>query len=291
MATRVTRTVAQYLADHNDDAAAALNAAVTDVNRESNASYTARQLRRAIGPVLEAAGLDLDADTFADDLRAFVEAASTAAQSLDEAQDDLAFLAGLLTSVGFEFDEDMDDEDMQAQAEAIAGRLDRADDADQYELEASYRDAADAHGFDHGKLMQVLGEAVPELARVTAPDGSVTEQWGIFDENEEFTPLTDYVADWVPALARAADAEPDATATSNTSTAFGQHQAAAPVVTRAGQVPAATAVPAAPRIHVGGTPAATSNTAQGPFASVQAKTASAPVSPFGAAPITRGTGE
>lgn len=136
------KTPAQYLADHNDDAQAALAAAAADVAQRESENATARSFRRIFEPLLR----ELDIPSTAEGAEQLMEALSQDDNSEEFAAlvEVVESLTGVLEDLGIDFD--VSEEELQAQLDALpevfSSALETADEFEAYQAQAELQELA-----------------------------------------------------------------------------------------------------------------------------------------------------
>jgi len=171
----LAKSVAEYLAAHDGDATAALNAAQRDVVQREGQNSGARAFQRAYTKLVEALKLPVapeDADAASD-------AAQAAYRTLSEAGVTNEQLTAALKKAG------LDPSKVAEQVAELRTQAAAAAEGAQLKRELAYRDAADALGYDAGRLTKILrdeqGLPVKRSVKVTGEDGQEkeVETWGI----------------------------------------------------------------------------------------------------------------
>lgn len=171
----LARSVQEYLDANNGDAAAALTAAQRDVAQREGQNSSARAFQRAYTKLVETLKLPASPD----DVDAASDAALTAVRSMTEAGTSSSQITKALSKLG------LDPAKLEEQITALKAQAEQGADGIKLRRELAYRDAADALGYDAGKLTKILrdeqGLPVKRTSKVTAEDGteSETETWGI----------------------------------------------------------------------------------------------------------------
>lgn len=205
----MAKNFAQYMAENENDAEAALKAAIADVGRRENQNSAARAFKRAYSSLIESLKLpvdvDTDSETEAQTLAArAVEQISNPAPATDgdaaEAQETIDILRELLGEYAERTGIDPDDilsalealpenATEQQQQDAIAGAFQPLTTLKQDAYEGQLTLMAQAVNKDREALREVLDGKPVELRKVTQ-DGQETEVWGIA-QGDEFKPLTE----------------------------------------------------------------------------------------------------
>ena len=171
----LAKSVQDYLDAHDGDASKALATAQRDVAHREGQNSSARSFQRAYTKLVET----LKLPTSPDDAEAASDAALAAAKAMSEAGASSAQMSKALSKLG------LDPAKLEEQIGALKTEAEQGAEGVKLRRELAYRDAADALGYDAGKLVKVLrdeqGLPIKRTVKTTAEDGteSETETWGI----------------------------------------------------------------------------------------------------------------
>ncbi len=171
----LAKSTQDYLDAHDGDAQKALAAAQRDVAHREGQNSSARSFQRAYTKLVETLKLPVSPD----DTDAASDAALSAVRNMGEAGASSAQIGKALSKLG------LDPAKLEEQIGALRTQAEQGAEGVKLRRELAYRDAADALGYDAGKLVKVLrdeqGLPVKRSVKTTAEDGkeSETETWGI----------------------------------------------------------------------------------------------------------------
>lgn len=208
----LAKSTQEYLDAHDGDAQKALAAAQRDVAHREGQNSSARSFQRAYTKLVET----LKLPTSPDDTDAASDAALSAVKAMGEAGASSAQISKALGKLG------LDPSRLEEQVGALKTQAEQGAEGVKLRRELAYRDAADALGYDAGRLVKVLrdeqGLPVKRSVKTTAEDGteSETETWGIpsvdaAGKETSFTALTAHpdVRGFEAALKKVSDQQPD----------------------------------------------------------------------------------
>ncbi|GGR31408.1 hypothetical protein [Deinococcus ruber] len=171
----LAKTVQEYLDAHDGDAQKALAAAQRDVAHREGQNSAARGFQRAYTKLVEALKLPVNPD----DDAAASDAALAAIKGMSDAGASQTQINKVLTKLG------LDPSKLEEQITALKTEAAQGAEGVKLKRELAYRDAADALGYDAGKLTKILRDeqSLPVKRSVTvkneAGEDSTNEVWGI----------------------------------------------------------------------------------------------------------------
>jgi len=181
------KSVAEYLSEAGDDKDRALENARRDVLSREGQNSKARAFQRSYGKLVEKLKLPSEPE----DPEAAAESALEALKAFESAGASSAQITAILSKLG------LDPTQLEAQVGALKTQAASGGEALKLKRELAFRDAADALGYDAGRLSKVLRDEIglPEKRTVKVTENGAElerEVWGIPGENSAFTPLTDH---------------------------------------------------------------------------------------------------
>ena len=168
------KSVQAYLDENNGDASAALTAAQRDITQREGQNSGARAFQRAYTKLVET----LKLNAAPDDAEAASDAALVAVRALSETGASATQITAALKKL------DLDPAKLVEQVTELRSQAANGARATELERGIAFRDAADALGYDAGRLTKVLRDeaGLPEKrALKTTVDGKevTTDTWGI----------------------------------------------------------------------------------------------------------------
>lgn len=171
----LAKSVAEYLSEAGDDKDKALEAARRDVVQREGQNSKARAFQRSYSKLIEKLKLPVDPE----DPDAASDAALEAIKGMSDAGANSAQILAALKKAG------LDPAKIEEQVQALRTEAAQGAEGVKLKRELAYRDAADALGYDAGKLTKILRDeqGLPEKRTVTtkneAGEEVKTDTWGI----------------------------------------------------------------------------------------------------------------
>lgn len=222
------KTVSEYLSEAGDDKDKALELARRDVVAREGQNSKARAFQRSYSKLIEKMKLPIDPE----DPEAASDAALEAIKGMSDAGASSSQITKALSKLG------LDPTKLEEQITALRTQAEAGVEGVKLKRELAYRDAADALGYDAGKLVKVLRDetGLPEKRKVKVTENGAElerEVWGIPSENGAFTPLTEHgeVKGFEAALKKTPSSETPAPVTPNFGPSFPAQRQGQPVST------------------------------------------------------------